>query len=222
MTKYISEDMQLDGKPLFFASLPNLMKVCERNSKPIISQSITLFALLNMLNKVELNCIPEEELKKAKQISAKYGFKKIVNFYQVEEYGFTSLEDSEKIANTLLDNNITLKGLSREYVLRTFGVDLADKVFPQYKFENQKGTSEKSDNLTNAIALKVIKTIEKQGYILEKDINTNGNIGVQWKKSIQEIMDSYGLKKVKANKQLKEQYHIESGGYPNIIVKDAI
>lgn len=222
MTKYISEDMQLEGKPLFFASLPNLMKVCERNSKQVISQSITLFALLNMLNKVELNGIPKEELKKAKQISAKYGFKKIVNFYQVEEYGFTSLEDSEKIANTLLDNNITLKGLSREYVLRTFGVDLADKVFPQYKFENQKGTSEKSDNITNAIALKVMNAIEKQGYILEKDINTNGNIGIQWKKSIQEIMDSYGLKKVKANKQLKEQYHIGSDGYPNIIVKDTI
>lgn len=222
MTKYVSEDMQLDGKPLFFASLTSLLKVCEKKDKTKISQSITLFALLNMLNKVELNCIPEEELKKAKQISAKYGFKKIVNFYQVEEYGFTSLDDSEKIANTLLDNNITLKGLSREYVLRTFGVDLADKVFPQYKFENQKGTSEKSDNLTNAIALKVIKTIEKQGYILEKDINTNGSTGMQWKKSIQEIMDSYGLKKVKANKALKEQYHIESDGYPNIIVKDTI
>ena len=82
--------------------------------------------------------------------------------------------------------------------------------------------SEKSDNLTNAIALRVIKTIEKQGYILEKDINTNGSIGIQWKKSIQEIMDSYGLKKVKANKQLKEQYHIVSDGYPNIIVKNDI
>ena len=130
MTKYISDGLQLDGKPLFFASLTSLMKVCERNSKPKMSQSITLFALLNMLNKVELNCIPEDELKKAKQISAKYGFKKIVNFYQIEEYGFTTLEDSEKIAATLLDNNMTLKGLSREYILRTFGVDLADKVYP--------------------------------------------------------------------------------------------
>lgn len=87
MTKHISDGLQYEGKPLFFASLTNLMKICERNSKPKMSQSITLFALLNMLNKVDLNCIPEEELKKAKQISAKYGFKKLVNFYQVEEYG---------------------------------------------------------------------------------------------------------------------------------------
>ena len=219
MTKYISDGLQLDGKPLFFASLTSLMKVCERNSKPKMSQSITLFALLNMLNKVELNCIPEDELKKAKQISAKYGFKKIVNFYQIEEYGFTTLEDSEKIAATLLDNNMTLKGLSREYILRTFGVDLADKVYPQFKFENRQGTSAKSDYLTGEIALVVLETIKDQGYIFERDVNLNGTIGIQWKKSIQEILDSYGLRRVKLNKELKEKYGIKTNGYPCIIIE---
>ncbi len=219
MTKYISDGLQLDGKPLFFASLTSLMKVCERNSKPKMSQSITLFALLNMLNKVELNCIPEDELKKAKQISAKYGFKKIVNFYQIEEYGFTTLEDSEKIAATLLDNNMTLKGLSREYILRTFGVDLADKVYPQFKFENRQGTSAKSDYLTGEIALVVLETIKDQGYIFERNVNLNGTIGTQWKKSIQEILNSYGLRRVKLNKELKEKYGIKTNGYPCIIIK---
>ena len=219
MTKYISDGLQLDGKPLFFASLTSLMKVCERNSKPKMSQSITLFALLNMLNKVELNCIPEDELKKAKQISAKYGFKKIVNFYQIEEYGFTTLEDSEKIAATLLDNNMTLKGLSREYILRTFGVDLADKVYPQFKFENRQGTSAKSDYLTGEIALVVLATIKDQGYIFERNVNLNGTIGTQWKKSIQEILNSYGLRRVKLNKELKEKYGIKTNGYPCIIIK---
>lgn len=219
MTKYISDGLQLDGKPLFFASLTSLMKVCERNSKPKMSQSITLFALLNMLNKVELNCIPEDELKKAKQISAKYGFKKIVNFYQIEEYGFTTLEGSEKIAATLLDNNMTLKGLSREYILRTFGVDLADKVYPQFKFENRQGTSAKSDYLTGEIALVVLETIKDQGYIFERDVNLNGTIGIQWKKSIQEILDSYGLRRVKLNKELKEKYGIKTNGYPCIIIE---
>ena len=219
MTKYVSDGLQLDGKPLFFASLPNLMKVCERKNKNTMSQSITLFALLNMLNKVELNCIPEDELKKAKHISAKYGFKKIVNFYQIEEYGFTSLENSEKIAGTLLDNNVTLKGLSREYILRTFGVELADKVYPQYKFENRKGTSAKSNYLTGEISAVVLETIKNQGYIFERDVNLDGAIGRQWKKSIQEILDSYGLQRVKLNKELKEKYGIEGNGYPCIIIE---
>ncbi len=220
MTKYISDGLQLDGKPLFFASLNSLMKVCEKKDKTKMSQSITLFALLNMLNKVELDDIPEDELNKAKHISAKYGFKKLTNFFQVEEYGFTTLEDSEKIANTLLDNNISLKGLSREYILRTFGVEMADKVYPQYKEENRQGTSSKSDYLTCKISEVVLETIEKQGYVFERDINTDGTIGRQWKKSIQEILDSYGLKKVKLNKKLKEEYGIECNGYPNIIIED--
>lgn len=222
MTKYVSDGLQLDGKPLFFSSIPNLMKICERNSKPKMSQSITLFALLNMLNKVELNCIPEEELNKAKHISAKYGFKKIVNFYQVEEYGFTTLENSEKIAGTLIENNISLKGLSREYILRTFGIETADRVFPQYKYENRKGTSAKSNYLTGEIAAVVLNTIKEQGYIFERDVNLNGAIGTQWKKSIQEILDSYGLKKVKLNKELKEKYGIGGNGYPCIIIESEV
>lgn len=42
----------------------------------------------------------------------------------------------------------------------------------------------------------------------------------QIKRCLNEIMDSYGLKKVKANKVLKEQYNIKSDGYPNIIIED--
>ncbi len=220
MTKHISDGLQYEGKPLFFASLTSLMKICNRKDKTKMSQSVTLFALLNMLNKVDLNCIPDEELNKAKQISAKYGFKKLVNFYQVEEYGYTTLENSERIANTLLDNNITLKGLSREYILRTFGTELADRVYPQYKFENKQGTTAKSDNLTTDIAVYVLDTIKSQGYVFERDINTNGTVGIQWKKSIQEILDSYGLKRVKLNKELKTKYKIECGGYPCIIIED--
>lgn len=222
MTKHINDGLQYDGKPLFFASLNSLMKICEKKDKTKISQSVTLFALLNMLNKVELNCIPEDELNKAKHISAKYGFKKIVNFYQIEEYGFTTLENSEKIAGTLIENNISLKGLSREYILRTFGIETADRVFPQYKYENRQGTSAKSDYLTGEIASVVLNTIKEQGYIFERDVNINGAIGTQWKKSIQEILDSYGLKKVKLNKELKEKYGIEGNGYPCIIIESEV
>jgi hypothetical protein len=166
-----------------------------------------------MLNKVELNCIPEEELKKARHISAQYGFNKIVNFYQFEEYGYTTLENSEKIAGTLLENNVTMKGLGREYILRTFGVELADKVFPQYKEENRQGTSEKSDYITGELSAAVLGTIEKQGYIFERDVN----VCKQWKRSIQEILDSYGLERVRLNKELKSKYGIECTGYPYII-----
>lgn len=220
MTQYVNEDLQINGKPLFYASYNTLMQVCEIKGKSDkLSQSLTLFALLNMLDKVELNCIPKEELNKAKSISAKYGFKKLTSFYQFGEYGFMQLKDSEERAKVLMDNNFSLKGLSREYILRTFGVALADKVYPQYKFENARGTSNKSDKATMRLSKKALDKIEKQGYILEKDIRGKGQTETQWKRSIQEILDSYGLQRVRLNKELKEKFGIAGNGYPFMICK---
>lgn len=220
MTKYVRDGLELEGKPLFFASYTTLMGICETNNKSKVAQSLTLFTLLKMLDKVSVENIPQPELKKAQAISAKYGFKKITNFYQIEEYGYTTLEESERRAQVLIDNNMTLKGLSREYVLRTFGSDVADEVFPQYKQENQQGTSEKSDTVTMELAGHVLAKIQEQGYMLEKELNQKNRIGVQWKKSIQEILNCYGLKRVKLNKELKKAFGIEGSGYPNIIIKD--
>lgn len=42
---------------------------------------------------------------------------------------------------------------------------------------------------------------------------------IQIKRCLNEIMDLYGLKKVKANKLLKDQLGINSDGYPNIIIE---
>lgn len=209
-TQYVNEDIQIDGKPLFFASYNTLMDICDvkKDNRTRFSQSITLFTLLNMLDKIELDNIPVDELNKAKHISAKYGFKKVTNFYQFAEYGFIQFSNSEKMANTLLNNNFTLKGLSREYILRTFGIEMANKVYPQYKYENSIGTSEKSNNNTIKLSKKVLNTIEEKGYILEKDIRGKGQTELQWKRSIQEILDTYNLIKVKASNDNKKKYDI--------------
>jgi hypothetical protein len=108
-----------------------------------------------------------------------------------------------------------MKGLGREYILRTFGVELADKVFPQYKEENRQGTSKKSDYITGELSAAVLGMIEKQGYIFERDVN----VCRQWKRSIQEILDSYGLERVRLNKELKREYGIDCSGYPYIIIR---
>lgn len=209
-SQFVTDELQVNDKPLFYGGYTKLMEVCgiNPNKRVTLSQSLTLFTLLNMLDKVELDKIPEKELNKAKSISAKYGFKKLTNFYQFEEYGCMTLKDSENIAKSLIDNNISLKGLSREYVLRTFGTELADKVYPQYKYENKRGTSNKSDDFTLRISEYILETIKKKRYILEKDVKVNGKVETQWKKSIQEILDAYGLVRVRASKVNKELYNL--------------
>ena len=215
------EDFCVEENPLFFASLTKIMDVFGSKDRTKTSQSITLFALLSLLNKIPHDNLPEEIHNKAKHIAAKYNLTKLVNFYSIEQYGVNSLEESNKIAKILKDNNISLRGISREYLLRTFGIELTNKIYPQYVYENKLGTSEQSNEETNKIANYILETIEKNGYILEKELKVNNITELQWKRSIQETLDGYGLIKITANKEIKLKYNINVAerSYPKIIVK---
>ena len=218
-TQYVNDNMQINGETIFFDSYKNLLSVCGiKSNMNTLAQSLTLFALLNMIEKLPAESIPEKELNKAKHIAAKYGFKKLTNFYSFPEYGVLQFENSEEIAKTLKENHVTLKGISKEYVLRTFGVEVANKVYPQYRFENSKGTSQKSDNATLELMNKLCNIINRQGYCLESDIRGKGQTELQWKRSIQQILSVGKFQKIRLNKKIKAQYNVVCNGYPFIIV----
>lgn len=216
LSQYVNDDMKVNGKPFFFASYKTLMNVCGiKGNRNTLSQSLTLFALVNMIIKLPVEEIPEKELKKAKAIATKYHHKKLTGFYSFEEYGTLLFEECEEIAKTLKKNNITLKGLSREYILRTFGTSLADKVYPQFKYENKQGNSNKSDKHTLEISECLFYLLDKKGYATEKEIiymlgkrYVYQSTAIQIKKSLTEILLSYDLVRVKASKKNKLKYGI--------------
>lgn len=226
-SEMVNEDMQIDGKPFFFSSYPKLMEVCNIKKSDKLAQSLALFALLHMIEKLPEDKIPQDDYRKAKAIAAKYGLKKVTGFYAFEEYGINTFNDSEEKAIRLKENNISLKGVSREWVYRTFGEDEANRVYPQYKYENSKGTSEKSDIHTAEIVKCIMYCIEKKGYATERDVvailgkkYNYMTTEVQIKKSLQEILNTYSLCRVRANKEYKEKYNILGNGYPFIIIRD--
>ena len=108
-----------------------------------------------------------------------------------------------------------------------FGKDIANKIYPQYKEENEKGTSKASDERTIQIAKIIMQEIDKKGYCTEQQVieQLKHKYGktltqIQLKRSLQEILESYDLKRVKANKKLKEQYGVTTKGYPFLIIKN--
>lgn len=226
-SEMVNEEMQIDGKPFFFASYPNLMNLMNVKNRTQLTQSIALFALLELLEKLPEDKIPDKELTKAKAIAAKYGLKKLTSFYAFEEYGVNTFAESEKKAIILKENNVSLKGLSRELVLSTFGIDEANRVYPQYKYENDKGTSEKSDEHTAEIVQCISYCIENKGYATERNVvdmlRGKYNIEkteVQIKRRLQEILNAYSLRRERTNKELKAKYNVEGNGYPYIIVRN--
>ena len=89
----------------------------------------------------------------------------------------------------------------------------------KYKFENSLGTSEKSDNATLKLVNKLCNIINEKGYCLESDIRGKGQTELQWKRSIQQILNVGKFKKVKASKRNKEQYNIpDSINYQSYVI----
>ncbi|NYB73407.1 hypothetical protein HZF24_04555 [Sedimentibacter hydroxybenzoicus DSM 7310] len=229
MSQFISNDMEKDGSLMFYSSYKDLMKVCNVKDRTAFSKILVLFALLGMLEKADLESIPEEELNRARAISEKYGFTKLTGFYTIPSLGVCTLEAGEGKARILKDSHITMMGLSRECVLRTFGEEEANRVYPQFKAENKKGASRKSNAATDNLVKIICGDIEKKGYILENKISdiyikrfkgcNKKQVEIQIKRSMQQILNDYNLVRIRANKDLKRKYGIKGSGYPFIMAK---
>ena len=89
-----------------------------------------------------------------------------------------------------------------------------------------RATTKASDDRTINIAIVILNCIKEKGYCTEKEVvyilgsqYRYDTTETQIKRSLNEIMDSYGLKKVKSNNELKKKFNIKSDGYPNIIIE---
>lgn len=225
-TQFINNEEITDGKVVVYGSYKKLMDVCgiNENKRITLSQSITLFALLNLIEKLSEENIPSQYYEKSKYISECYNHPKIVGYYSFKEYGINLLEESEEIAKILKENNISIKGLSREYLMRTFPDGLlVDRIYPQYKKENKKGLSKASDNNMIQIANIIIKGIEENGFFIESDLKVHDSTWKQWKRSIQQILDENRLNKIIVNKEFRRLYNIpdEIKSNTSVIVKNS-
>jgi len=160
-----------------------------------------------------------------------------VNYYSIPSYNTLLFKEIEEQGNSWKDNNYTIKGLSREMFFRAEGKEVADKLYPQYKQVYDKNkkevvdrtTTTKSDTRTNEIVKIIFSFFEIKNYVTEKevieeliasDLNIpKGEAEKQLKKSMKEILDSYCLKRIRCNKEIKETYRVVENGYPFIIVK---
>lgn len=225
-----------NGNIVFFISNRVLTKMMHSKSNKRINQRNVLFAFLKLLKKLDKDEIPKEDLEKALEIQEKYGHHKIVNYFSLGDYDIFKMKESKERAILWDKNNMSMTGLSYEGIYRTFGQDIAWEVYPQYKNkliktdegykEIKRTTSKASDDRTNKIIIIAMNEIDKKGYVTEKEIveelrNRYGKTltQIQIKRSLQEILDGYNLKRIRCNKNIKQQYGVTGNGYPFIIVK---
>lgn len=230
-----------DGEIVFFVTHKRLAECLgmNTNQKRIdkVGKYIKMLVYHDLIRILDDSQIPKELLMKAIKYS---GTDKRsgnhVNFYAIPSWVIQQLSTIENNGVRWKEKGYRIAGISFDMFYRSEGFDVAASLYPQYKNKkNEDGeivnrtTTKTSDERTLKISEVILNCIRGKGYCTEKEVvYILGNkyryvvTETQIKRSLNEIMDSYGLKKVKTNKVLKEQYNIDSEGYPNIIIEDVI
>lgn len=228
-----------DGEIVFFVTNKKLAEYMGKanSQKKIdkVSKYIKMLIYHDLIRILDDEQVPKELLMKAIKYSGtdkRSG--KHVSFYAIPSWVIQQLKTIENNGIRWKDKGYRIDGVSFDMFYRSEGFDVAASLYPQYKKKkNEYGeivnrtTTQASDERTLKISEVILNCIQRKGYCTEKEVvYILGNqyryevTDTQIKRCLNEIMDSYGLKKVKANKVLKEQYNIKSDGYPNIIIED--
>lgn len=228
-----------DGEIVFFVTNKKLADYLGKGNsqKKIdkVSKYIKMLIYHDLIRILDDDKIPKELLFKAIKYSGtdkRQG--NHVSFYAIPSWVIQQLSTIENNGVRWKEKGYRIAGVSFDMFYRSEGFDVAASIYPQYKKKKNeygeivdRSTTKASDERTLKISEIILQCIQRKGYCTEKEVvYILGNkyryevTETQIKRSLNEIMDSYGLKKVKANKALKEQYHIKSDGYPNIIIED--
>lgn len=227
-----------DGEIVFFVSNKKLAEhLGKGNSQKKIdkvSKYIKMLIYHDLIRILDDEQIPKELLAKAINHQKANRQMNHTNFYAIPSWVIQQLKTIEGNGNRWKEKGYRIAGVSFDMFYRSEGFDVAASLYPQYKKKkNEYGkivnrtTTLNSDKRTMEISRVILDCIQQKGYCTEKEVAHILGCHYKYvvtetqiKRSLNEIMDSYTLKKVKANKKLKEQLDIKSEGYPNIIIED--
>jgi hypothetical protein len=223
-----------NGEVVFFTSYNKLAKLTgtAQNHLNRIGARIKILAYHNLIRQLPDEEIPPKMLEKAYKIANENGHQR-VEFYSIPSWVIEHLKVIEEKAELWKKNGYTTKGVSFEMFYRTEGLETAQRLYPTYKYTHDlsgmkiaRSTTKASDDRTIILSEILLELLEAKGYATEKevisylaDIYKKYIAEKQLKKSLAEIMDMYGLTKIRASNELKETYNIKSSGYPYIIIK---
>lgn len=211
-----------NDKVIFFSSIRYLQSLVSSKTTSRINDRINLFTFLELLEKLNESDLSEKLLNRAKHEAAKYNHEYIKSHYSIPSYSYDNLNIAEENAKLFSEKNMTMKGWSRELLLRTFGNDTANKVYPQMKeVKISKSSNKFADKFINIL----LDIIDINGYATERQClagleGYNEKNHIKIKRILQETIELNNLKRIRATKELKKLYKMDAEGYPFIIVRN--
>lgn len=218
---YDEENVDDKNNVVFYASISKICKAMGLNNvNGRIPDRIGLLAFLLLIKKLREEQVPVKLIERNREYKKNNRNSYMVNFFSIPSYSDDHMKESFRRALEYVNNNITMRGWSRELLQRTFGEEIANEIYPQ--FEHRKITT-KSAIRTSQIHKIAMSFIEERGYVLEKEITeelireyekseykySKNQLERQIKKSLQEMLDAYGWKREKLTNDLKDKLNLK-------------
>lgn len=223
--EFITNDS--DPRIVFFHSVRTLAKHLGRGVTATGTR-LNFLALFNVIRKLDETEVPNDLLKIQKYSKKKNRYQYRNSTYEMPIYSYASFCEIDDMCKQWLKKGCTSRTISYEGIMRTFGREKADLVFPQDK---GKEIAELNEDTVSQIHLTALKIIDNKGWTTEKEIldciSTKFKVHrefkvSQFKRCIGEMIDAYDLEIVNCNKKIKAEMninesHMSKQSFPKLI-----
>ncbi|WBL16346.1 hypothetical protein [Sutcliffiella sp. NC1] len=208
-----------DPRLLFYHSINTLAKRLMRSSTNtgIRMNFLTFFKMIYKLDESEV----PEKLLHMQLVNKKNNKHRYMNStYELKTYNYDFFFELDGLCDEWLAKGLTTKSMNYEGILRNFGREEADRVFPQDK---GKEVSELHEDIVSMIERETMKLVNKRGWATEKEILENVKLYFKgqkrlkeslMKRCIGEMLDKYDLERIATNKNVKKEMNITDDVLP--------
>lgn len=210
------------------------------NSTPATTKRVlNLMAYTGLVDKLPDDQVPVELLETIKKnqthrydekqktyVQRKRKHERRSTVFEVPRLG-ERLQFMEDKTAEMVENNFSLRGLTREMIIRTDGIAEADRVFPQ---DTERTISKASREATEFIHKEVTSQISEKGYIIVNELldtmhriqGSKSWVEMKFKQQEAELLEAYDLEKHSLTNAMKEEYnitHLPNNSRPQVIVR---
>ncbi|MGJ7912616.1 hypothetical protein [Neobacillus sp. LXY-1] len=211
-----------DKRLLFNHSIETISKKFGR-SKSVTHTRMNFLTFFEFLSKLDKEVIPKELYEIQLASKRKKGHKYINSTYEIQIYSFDFFNTLDKKCALWIEKGCTTKTVNYEGILRNFGREEADRVFPQDKGKDIMALNEEVASMIHRTTLELI---ESYGWTTEQEVLNNVKLYFKGQQKFKEkhfkicfgeLLEAYDLERLRLNKELKAKLEIEGNGYGYII-----
>ncbi|WEG18533.1 hypothetical protein PQ478_08625 [Alkalihalophilus pseudofirmus] len=208
---------------LFYASVRHIANIKGIKNIKRVNDIVSLFAYLGLIFKKTKDDMPQRMIEDVSKVMSDKKSDKLT-FFALPSYSHEIMTFGEEKAVEFKEKHFSMKGWSREMLLRSLGDEEANRVYPLQK---GKQLSKQSECNVSKLETYCLDLLNENGWIIESEIVNNVVLSfggkeykkIQIKKMLGEFIDKYDLKRSRLNKKIKNLLNVEYEGSPFIIYK---